>query len=78
MAASFLQNPYVFGFAIVILTSLLVYGYQYTVEPSEKSKKTLYKTLAAGSLAVLVLTYFTQPRPEQVSTEPFNAPELTA
>jgi hypothetical protein len=69
----FMQNPYVFGATIVIVTAVAMYAYQYTIEPEpEKSKKTLYKTLAAGGLAVLAVTYLTH-RPEQLANEPFNA-----
>jgi len=66
---SVLQSPHVFGLLIVALTSALVYGLQYTLEP-ENSKKTLYKTLAAGVLSTVVVPWFVY-RPQAVLTEPF-------
>lgn len=70
---TFMQNPYVFGFMVALVGALLMYAYQYTVEPdSENNKKTFYKSLATGVLAALIVTYIVH-RPEKVSSEPFTA-----
>lgn len=67
-----LQNPYVFGSLIVTLTAVLVYGFQYTVEPQkgDANRKLMYKTFAAGIVSVLLLGWLIH-RPYPVLTEPF-------
>lgn len=70
---AFLQNHHVFGVLIALVTALLVYAYQYTVDPSrDANKRTFYKTLAAGVISSLVLSWAIY-RPDQISSEPFNA-----
>lgn len=66
------QNPYVFGSLIVALTSVLVYGFQYTVEPQrgEANRKLLYKILLAGLVSVFILGWLIH-RPDPVLTDPF-------
>lgn len=67
-----MQKPYVFGSLIVVLTAMLVYGLQYTVEPerAEANKKLVYKILIAGGVSVFALGYFIY-RPDPVMTEPY-------
>ncbi len=70
---AFLQNHHVFGVLIALVTALLVYAYQTTVDPrGENNKKTFYKTLVAGVISSLVLSWAIY-RPDHISTEPFNA-----
>lgn len=70
---AFLQNHHVFGVLIALVTAVLVYAYQYTVDPSrDANKKTFYKTLVAGIISSLVLSWAIY-RPDHISTEPFNA-----
>lgn len=72
---AFLQQPYVFAMALAVLTSVLVYLYSKTTErdPSQVNK-TFFKTLAAGTLAGMGLTYLTSNRAEPLATEPFDLP----
>lgn len=70
---AFLQQPYVFAISLAVLTSVLVYLYSKTTEKdSTQANKTFFKTLAAGTLAGVALTYFTSNRSEQLATEPFD------
>lgn len=71
---SFFQNPYVFGALIVLVTSILVYALQNTVDPdrADANKKLMYKTMAAGAVAVFALGWFIH-RPEPLLSEPFPA-----
>jgi hypothetical protein len=70
---AFLQNHHVFGVLIALVTAVLVYAYQYTVDPSrDANKKTFYKTLVAGVISSLVLSWAIY-RPDHISTEPFNS-----
>jgi hypothetical protein len=70
---AFFQNHHIFGISIAVMTAILVYAYQYTIDPvRENNKRTFYKTLAAGVISALVLSWVIY-RPEQLSTEPFNA-----
>lgn len=68
------QQPYVFALAIVVLTALLTFLYDKTLErdPAHHSR-TFFKTLAAGVAAGLSLTWLTSPRSELLATEPFDA-----
>lgn len=72
---AFLQQPYVFALCLALLTSVLVYLYSKTTEKdSTHANKTLFKTLAAGTLAGVALTYLTSGRSEPLAaTEPFDA-----
>lgn len=73
---AFLQQPYVFALTLAVLTAVLVYLYSRTTEkdPAQASK-TFFKTLAAGTLTGVALTYFTSAKGEQLlATEPFDAP----
>lgn len=69
----FLRNhPYVFSLSIALLTAVLMWLYTRTLEKdSEVVRKTFNKTLLAGVLAALILTYLVH-RQEPVSTEPFT------
>lgn len=66
------KNPYVFGSLVVALTALLVFVYQYTVEPErgDANKRLAYKTLAAGALSVFAIGWVIH-RQEPVLTDPF-------
>lgn len=70
----FLRNhPYVFSLTLALLTATLVWLYARTVETDpDKVTKTFNKTLLAGVIAALALTWLVH-RQEQVSTEPFSA-----
>jgi len=70
---AFLQQPYVFALSLAVLTSALVYLYSKTTDrDSAHTTKTFFKTLAAGSLAGVALTYLTTNRTEALATEPFD------
>ena len=70
----FLKNhPYVFSLSIAVLTAALIWLYTKTIEKdSQVVNKTFNKTLLAGVLAALALTWLVY-RPEPLSTEPFTA-----
>lgn len=68
---SVLQQPYVFAVAVAVLTASIVYFYSKTIESDDKCNKTFFKTLAAGLVVGVGLAYLSQPRLEQLSTEPF-------
>lgn len=71
---AFLQQPYVFAFALAMLTATITFFYSKTVEKDQAQvKRTFFKTLAAGVLAGAVLAYFSTPRGEQLAAEPFDA-----
>ncbi len=71
---AFLQQPYVFALTLALLTSVLVYLYSKTTEKDSAAvNRTFFKTLAAGTLAGVALTYFSSARGEQLATEPFDA-----
>lgn len=73
MVLEFLQKPYVFALAIAIVTSALVYAYsRVTDKDASVSYRTFFKTLAASTIAGVVLTYLSTPRAEAVATEPFD------
>lgn len=66
------DHPYVFSLAVVLLTATLVWLYARTLEKdSEKVNKTFYKTLFAGVIAALTLSWLVY-RQEPVCTEPFT------
>jgi hydrogenase-4 membrane subunit HyfE len=69
---NYFSNPYVFGISIAILTAAITFAYQYTVAPHEMdaNKKSFFKTLAAGIVSAIMLTYVVH-RPQPVSSEPF-------
>lgn len=70
---SFLQQPYVFALSLALLTSVLVYLYSKTTEKDPAHvNKTFFKTMAAGTLAGVALTYLTSGRSEPMATEPFD------
>ena len=70
---AFLQQPYVFAFTLAFLTALLAYLYSRTTErDSTQMNKTFFKTLAAGCLAGIGLTYLTSNKGETLATEPFD------
>ena len=71
MLTTLFQQPYVFAVAVAVLTAALVYFYSRTIESDEKCNKTFFKTLAAGLLVGVGLAYLSQPRTEQLATEPF-------
>jgi hypothetical protein len=72
---AFLQQPYVFAAAMALITAGLVYAYSMVTDrDGERSRKTFFKTLAAGVLAGAVLTYAAKPRAEALATEPFDVP----
>lgn len=68
----FLRNhPYVFSLAIAVLTAALVWLYTRTIEKDQdKVNKTFNKTLLAGIIAALTLTWLVH-RQEPICTEPF-------
>lgn len=74
---AFLQQPYVFAIVLAVLTSVLVYLYSKTTEkdPSQVNR-TFFKTLAAGTLAGVGLTYLTSAKSETLATEPFDVPMM--
>lgn len=74
MLAFLQQQPYVFALTIALLTAALAYMYSRTTEKEPAgANKTFFKTLAAGALAGIGLTWLTSARPEALATEPFDA-----
>jgi hypothetical protein len=69
-----LQHPYVFALALAFCTALLSYLYSRTLDKDPtQSTKTFFKTMAAGTLAGIVLTYVAAAsRGETLATEPFD------
>lgn len=69
---AFLRNhPYVFSLLIAVLTAALMWLYTRTIEKDKSIvNKTFNKTLAAGVVAALALTWLVY-RQEPVCTEPF-------
>lgn len=69
----FLRNyPYVFALAIALLTAVLVWAYTKTIETDpDKVQKTFNKTLLAGVVAALALTWLVH-RSEPLACEPFQ------
>ena len=78
-----LQQPYVFAAALAFLTAIFMYLYTKTTdrEPAA-ANKAFFKTLTAGLLTGLALTYFTAPGAPIADVplvEPFDAvPVATA
>lgn len=71
----FLQQPYVFALALALVTSVLAFLYAKTTDKDGSANRTFFKTLAAGTLAGVVLTYVSRmSRGEQMATEPFDMP----
>ncbi len=61
---AFLQQPFAFSLALAVLTSVFVYLYSKTTERDGEvmqngARKALFKTLAAGLLAGMLLAYLT-------------------
>lgn len=69
----FLRNhPYIFALSIALLTAGLMWLYTKTIEKDQdKVQKTFNKTLAAGTVAALALTWLVY-RQEPICTEPFT------
>lgn len=69
----FLRNyPYVFALVVALLTATLMWAYTRTIETdADKIQKTFNKTLAAGVVAALALTWLVH-RSEPLSCEPFQ------
>lgn len=66
-------HPYLFALALALLTAGLVWAYTRTLTSDpEQQRTTFYKTLAAGVVAALALTWLVHRR-EPVATEPFPA-----
>ena len=77
MVLAFLQQPYVFALTLAVVTAVLVYLYTKTTERDPvQLNKAFFKTLAAGTLAGVALTYLTTGRAERLATEPFDGPAL--
>lgn len=77
-----LQQPYIFAIVLAVVTAVLAYLLStVTDKDAVRSKRTFFKTLAAGVVAGLALTYFTTGRARggdaagaaAVVTEPFDA-----
>lgn len=67
------SHPYVFSLTIALVTAALMWLYTRTIEKDPQVvNKTFNKTLAAGVVAALVLTYLVH-RQEAICTEPFTA-----
>lgn len=73
----FLQQPYMFALTLAVLTAALSYLYSFVVErdPSKRNS-TFFKTLAAGVVVGVGLTYLTTSRSETLAAEPFDAPPV--
>lgn len=69
---SFLRNyPYAFALVIALVTAALVWLYERTIEPdAEKTRKTFNKTLLAGVIAALAITWLAH-KQEPLACEPF-------
>lgn len=69
----FLRNyPYVFALVMATLTATFMWLYTRTLEKdTDKVNKTFNKTLLAGVVAGLTLTWLVH-RQEAISTEPFS------
>jgi hypothetical protein len=69
-------HPYAFALAIALVTALLVWAYARTLDRDKDSKdsanRTFNKTLAAGVIAALALSYLVH-RQEPLCTAPFAA-----
>lgn len=71
---AFLQQPYVFAVALAFATAVLVFLYgRVTDKEASRPTRTFFKTLAAGILAGVALTYMSSSKPEPIATEPFDA-----
>lgn len=78
-----LQQPYIFAIVLAVVTSVLAYLLStVTDKDAVRSKRTFFKTLAAGVVAGLALTYFATGRARGADagaaaaaavTEPFDA-----
>lgn len=68
----FLRNyPYLFALFIALITAALTWLYERTIEPdAAKVQKTFNKTLLAGVIAALALTWVVH-RQEPTACEPF-------
>lgn len=68
----FVRNtPLVFALSIALLTAVCVWLYERTVDKdADRVRRTFNKTLAAGVLVALALTWLVH-RQEPVSCEPF-------
>jgi hypothetical protein len=70
----FLQQPYVFAVVVAFLTAALAWMYSRTLEQEPRAPtKTFFKTLAAGLIAGLGLTFLTNKMDANVAmnAEPF-------
>ena len=64
-------HPYIFALALALLTATLTWAYARTLTTdAEEQRKTFNKTLAAGVVAALALTWLVH-RQEPLATEPF-------
>lgn len=77
---AFLQQPYVFALALALVTALLSFAYaKVTDKEPGRPAKTFFKTMAAGTLAGIALTYLTSSKAEPLlATEPFDAPAVAS
>lgn len=76
----FLQQPYVFAVVMAIVTAGLVYAYSKITDTKDQktSKSTFFKTLVAGLIAGMGITYVSTSRTETIATEPFDAAVATS
>lgn len=71
---AFLQQPYVFALSLTLLTAVLAFLYgKITDKDPSTPMRTFFKTLAAGAVAGVALTYLSTARADPVATEPFDA-----
>lgn len=68
----FLRNhPYIFSLVVALLTATIMWLYARTIEKDPQAvNRTFNKTLAAGVIAGLALTWLVY-REEPICTEPF-------
>ncbi len=70
----FLKNPHAFAFTMALVTAVLAYLYARTIETDKHAQtKVFWKTLIAGAIAGVLLTWLAHGRTEPVATEPFNS-----
>lgn len=66
-------HPYLVAMAIALLTATLSWAYARTLsQDPEETRKVFNKTLAAGLIAALTLTWVVH-RQEPLSSEPFTS-----
>lgn len=66
------SSPYAVAVLVAVLTAALAWAYARTLaKEGEDTRKVFNKTLAAGLIAGLLLTWMVHKR-EHVSTEPFS------